>query len=657
MHVTVQFDGGHSIQVEPLMNLLQAFGQLFAATSDVVGFRGLNSGQIYDFRTPCAQVSEPLKPLKIQDSDAREILWHSGAHLMAHALKRLWPQCQLATGPATSEGFYYDVWLPVTLSVNDLPTIEQVMMDIQKADYAIDRESWPIEKAFEYFESRSEPFKVEILRDLQQRGVTHVWVYRQGDFLDLCEGPHVQSTGQLRFFKLLSVAGAYWRSDENNPMLQRIYGTVFYDKKDLDDYLNWRQEALSRDHRHLGKEMGLFFVHPLSAGNPFFTPEGTQIYLKLQEFLRELYRQHGYLEIITPQIFDSQLFEISGHWHHYRENMYFWAQDESQKYTALKPMNCPSHCLYFQSRQWSWRQLPLRIADFGRLHRNERAGTMHGLARVRSFSQDDAHIFCRPDQLQSEIQAYMNLLKEVYSVLGLRQWQVFLSTRPAQRMGSESLWDMAENSLRQALADMGLSFQENPGEGAFYGPKLDIMVVDALKRPWQLGTLQVDFNLPEAFDLCYIGADNKKHRVVMLHRAILGSLERFIAVYLEHTAGHLPAWLHPWPVAILMVSDKVQDYVQNICQELQAQGLWVHLGSPDEKLAAQVRQAQLKRIPFMIIVGEREKQNDQITIRLNHGRNVGPWSRQSGIDAIIRFIRQRRWNPDELVTIYESKGG
>lgn len=436
-------------------------------------------------------------------------------------------------------------------------------------------------------------------------------------WFDLCRGPHVQKLGQIPAVKVLSLAGAYWRGDEKREQLQRIYATAFLSEADLKQHLNDLEEAKKRDHRRLGKDLGLFTFHQFAPGSPFFTPAGATIYNQLIDFMRSKYREYDYQEVITPQIFDLDLFHQSGHYANYRENMYFTKIDERD--FACKPMNCPGHCILFGADHHSYRDLPLRMADFGRLHRYERSGVMHGLTRVRSFSQDDAHIFCTVEQLQSEIESFMKLLNEVYTALGMSNYHVYFSTRPEKRMGGEEVWDKAEAALEASLKKLGINYTINAGDGAFYGPKLDIMFVDAIRRPWQLGTMQLDFNLPSAFQLKFIGEDNAEHAPVMIHRAILGSLERFIGVYLEHTSGHLPMWMSPTQVRVLNVTDKQLDYCQHLTNELKKQGLRVHFDSRGEKLGFKIREAQLMKVPLMLIIGDKEKDNETVSVRLSSG--------------------------------------
>lgn len=596
-----------------ILEVAESIGPRLA--KDTLG--GMINGQkeVLDLRTRLSDGTK-LKIITPKDPESLEVVRHSAAHVMAQAVQEIWPDVKVTIGPVIENGFYYDFDSPRAFTPEDLEKIEKKMEEIIKRNDPVVKEVVPTEEAISTFEKMGERFKVEIIRDLKDAEIS---VYKQGEWFDLCRGPHVQNIGQIKSVKVLSLAGAYWRGDEKNAQLQRIYATAFNDKKDLKEYLHNLEEAKKRDHRKLGKDLGLFYFHQLSPGGPFFAPKGTVVYNELQGFIRDKYREYDYKEVITPQLFDVDLFHQSGHYENYRENMYFVDVDERQ--FSFKPMNCPSHCLLYQAEKKSYRDLPWRVADFGRLHRHERSGVMHGLTRVRTFCQDDAHIFCRLDQLQSEIQSFMKLLSEVYHTLGLNEYVIYLSTRPESRMGSDEVWDQAEGALKNALKALNLDYVVNEGDGAFYGPKLDIMFVDALKRPWQLGTLQVDYNFPQAFQLNYVGEDNKEHRPVMLHRAILGSLERFIGVYLEHTAGHLPTWMMPTQVAILTVTDRQLEYAKQIKNELFAEGIRVQLDERGEKLGYKIREAQLQKVPYMIILGDKELEGKTVSVRLRSGEN------------------------------------
>ncbi len=606
---------------------------------DTLGVKLNGNKEIQDLRTTLTDGTK-IELITTKSAQANEVIRHSAAHLMAMAVQSIWPEVKVTIGPVIENGFFYDFDSPRVFTEQDFEKIEKKMSEIVKSDLPLTCEVWETSKAIEIFQNMGERFKVEIIRDLNQPSVT---IYHQGSWFDLCRGPHVQRTGQIKAFKLLSVAGAYWRGDEKNPMLQRIYATAFKDKAELEEHLKNLEEAKKRDHRKLGKELGLFQMHAVAPGSPFFTAKGAVIYNQLQKFIRELYLKYNYGEVITPQVFDLDLFKTSGHWNNYKDNMYFMKVDERD--FGLKPMNCPSHCLMFGAEKHSYRDLPLKMADFGRLHRFERTGAMHGLTRVRTFCQDDAHIFCSVDQLKQEIGSFMELLNEVYKTLGMDEYKIFFSTRPAQRVGSDQVWDQAEAALEGALKELKLDYAVNAGDGAFYGPKLDIMFVDALKRPWQLGTLQLDFNMPILFDLKYTGEDNTEHKPVMLHRAILGSLERFIGVYLEHTTGHLPPWLCPVQVQILNVTDRVNPYCEEIKEKFKNEGVRVEFDRRNEKLNFKIREAQVQQIPYMVIVGDKEMENGTVSLRLRTGQLLNDLTKDQMIEMIKNEIFTRQLSP------------
>ncbi len=603
---------------------------------DALGALLNDSKEVIDVRTLLVDGTR-LKIVTPSQPEALEVIRHSAAHVMAQAVQELFPGTQVTIGPVIETGFYYDFATSKPFTPEDLEKIEAKMKEIIARDDEVLKEVWPSDKAISVFKGMGEHFKVEIIEDLK---TSEVSIYRQGPWFDLCRGPHVQRLGQIKAVKVMSLAGAYWRGDESKAQLQRIYATAFADKKDLDRYLHNLEEAKKRDHRKLGKDLGLFVFHQLSPGGPFFTPKGSIIYNQLQNYVREMYRKYDYQEVITPQLFDVDLFKQSGHITNYAENIYYTRIDERD--FVFKPMNCPGHCLLYGSDRRSYRELPWRVADFGRLHRFERSGVMHGLTRVRTFCQDDAHIFCTLDQLMVEIRGFMTMLSEIYESLGLSEYKIFLSTRPEKRMGSDAVWDRAEEALAEALRALNLPYTINPGDGAFYGPKLDIMFVDAIQRPWQLGTLQVDFNLPEAFALEYVGEDNQNHRPVMLHRAILGSLERFIGVYLEHTAGHLPTWLSPVQVVVMNVTDKQESYVREIASRLSEMGVRVHLDVRGEKLGFKIREAQLQKIPYMVILGDKEMEKGQVSVRLSNGQNHNFLDTNEFIKTVTQEVAERR---------------
>jgi threonyl-tRNA synthetase len=605
---------------------------------DTLGGKIDGSNDIVDLRYKLKDGSK-LSIITTKSEEANDVIRHSSAHILAQAVQRLWPEVKVTIGPVIENGFFYDFDSPFNFTEEHFEKIEKEMQKVIDANFPIVRRDVPIDDAIATFTKMGERFKVEIIKDLKARGETTVGIYDQGEWFDLCRGPHIQTTNQVKAFKLLSVAGAYWRGDEKNPMLQRIYATAFKDKKELELYLHQIEEAKKRDHRKLGKELDLFMFHEWAPGSPFFTGKGALVYNQLVNFIREMYIEFGYSEVITPQIFDVNLFHKSGHYENYKENMYFTRVDERD--FSAKPMNCPSHCLMFHNGQHSYRDLPVRMADFGRLHRYEKSGAMHGLTRVRTFCQDDAHIFCRVDQLQSEIAGFMTLLNKVYKTLGMDNFKIYLSTRPEKRMGSDEVWDRAEGALSDALKQLDLPYTVNPGDGAFYGPKLDIMFVDAIGRPWQLGTLQCDFNLPLNFDLKYTGEDNKDHKPVMLHRAILGSLERFIGVYLEHTAGHLPLWLSPNQVTILNVTDRVNEHCEKIQSMMRAKGLRVEFDRRNEKLNFKIREAQMAKTPYMIIIGDKEAEQGELSLRTKSGKIVNNLKLEAVIDQLVNEVKTR----------------
>ncbi len=610
---------------------------------DTLGVRIDGAKDISDFRLPLKSGTK-IQLITTKSPEAVEVIRHSTAHLMAHAVQEIWPEVKVTIGPVIENGFFYDFDSPFNFTEEHFEKIEKKMEELVKKDLPLVREDWPIAKAIETFQKMGERFKVEIIEDLARKGETVVGIYHQGNWFDLCRGPHVQSSSQIKAFKLMSVAGAYWRGDEKNPMLQRIYATAFGDKKELDAHLLQLEEAKKRDHRKLGKELGLFMFHESAPASPFFTGRGTVIYNELVRYVRELYHTYDYQEVITPQIFDVELFKKSGHYKNYKENMYFTKPDERE--FGVKPMNCPSHCLIFDSEKHSYRELPIRMADFGRLHRYENSGSLHGLSRVRTFCQDDGHIFCSMDQLKSEIHKFIDLLNTIYKTLGMPNYKLFLATRPDNRMGTEEYWDLSEKILAEAITELGLEFGYLPGEGAFYGPKLEMHFIDAIGRSWQTGTIQVDPNMPEAFDLKYTGEDNKEHRPIMLHRAVLGSLERFISVYLEHTAGHMPTWLSPTQVTILNVTDRVNGFCEMIERELKDAGTRVDFDRRNEKLNFKIREAQLKKSPYMIIVGDKEAEAQSVSIRLRDGsmHNNIPWAQAR--EMILNNIKDRKLTPE-----------
>src|SRR6266545_825057 len=562
-------------------------------------------------------------------------LRHSTSHVMAQAVKRLFPEVKVAIGPAIEDGFYYDFLKPTPFTPEDLERIEGVMREIIKADHRFEREEMPREQAIRFFEERDEPFKVEILKGIDAATVS---LYRQGDFVDLCRGPHVPSTGHIKAFKLLSTSGAYWRGDERNAMLQRIYGTAWATQEELDKHL-WRlEEAKKRDHRKLGRELDLFEFHDVAPGAPFWLPNGWTMVRELERFVREVLDARGYQEISTPILVNKQLWEQSGHWEHYRENM-FLVESEEQVF-GLKPMNCPESTLVYRNALRSYRDLPLRFSDMGRLHRNERSGTLTGLMRVRQFTQDDAHIYCRLDQIQDEITAMLELVREWYKTFMLEPF-FKLSTRPAKSLGTDEQWGAAERSLQDSLRDNGLAFDLNPGDGTFYGPKIDVDVQDALGRRWQVATIQIDFQQPDRFALEYIDSDGQAKRPVMIHRAIFGSFERFVGVLVEHYAGAFPTWLAPVQARVLPISEKHIEYARAVHGRLRAARVRAELDDRNEKLGYRIRDAQLRKVPYMLVVGAREAENSTVSLRHRTGDDLGAVPLERVLGDLAREITSR----------------
>jgi threonyl-tRNA synthetase len=617
---------------------LEAEGKL---RPDVVAARV--DGVIFDLMTPLPPGAVKVEPVGADHPDALRVIRHSSSHVMADAVQRLFPGTKVAFGPATDNGFYYDYDRPSgKFDDDDLRAIEKKMAEIIAEDHPFRREVLSGDDARQVLEGMGETYKLEHLERLLGMGET-ISVYRHGDWVDLCEGPHVPSTRFLKAFQLTTVAGAYWRGDERNPQLQRIYGTAFPNEKALKKYLKQLEEAKERDHRKLGRELDLIAFDPLAPASPFFLPRGARVYNALVDYVRGLYDRYGYEEVVTPQVFDNQLFRTSGHLPSYAENMFLGATLEDIEGAAkalaaqaerggltpgdieaqlrasirygVKPMNCPAHCRIFDMRRRSYRELPWRVADFGRLHRFERSGVTQGLTRVRTFAQDDAHIFCTMAQLGDEIGQFIDLVYEVYRDFGFSDVRIVIATRPNERLGADEVWDLSERALMDGVEQKGLPYDIAEGEGAFYGPKVEFHLKDAIGRPWQLGTIQADFNLPERFDLSYVGEDNESHRPVMLHRAILGSIERFYGVLIEHIGGAFPTWLAPEQVALLTVSEKFDDYAESAAKELAAAGVRVTKDLSSDKLGAKIRRARLMRIPYLGVIGEKEVESHGLAVR------------------------------------------
>ena len=591
-------------------------------------------GRLCDLSRPLDRDAR-LEILTEDDPEALEVLRHSTAHATAQAVQELFPGTRIGQGPVIRDGFYYDFDRDEPFSEQDLAAIEARMREIVARDLPVERIELPRDEAIAFFEREQEPYKVYFART---KGGPIVTLYRQGGWSDFCLGPHVRSTGRLRKFKLLSVAGAYWLGDEREKMLQRIYGTAFFEQRELDEHLRLLEEARARDHRKLGRELGLFSFHPVAPASPFFHPRGAMVYNLLIEHVRGLYRRYGYSEVLTPQIFDASLWRQSGHYDHYREHMYFTEVD-GREY-AVKPMNCPAHCLMFSEGRPSYRELPLRLADFGRLHRYELSGAVAGLTRVRSFSQDDAHIFCTPEQVRDEVLGVVRMVLECYALFGF-EVDITLATRPDKRVGDDALWDRAEGDLRAALEAGGKPFRVVPGEGAFYGPKVDFIVSDALRREHQLGTVQLDYNLPERFDLRYIDSEDRECRPVMIHRAMLGSLERFLGILIEHCAGAFPFWLAPEQVRILSVTERVAGYAETVRRAASDRGLRATVDVRNEKIGAKIRLAQVEKVPLMLVVGDREAAESSVAVRLQKGGDKGATSLETCLD------RAGAWNASQ----------
>jgi threonyl-tRNA synthetase len=579
-----------------------------------------------------------IRILTERDPETLELYRHSTAHLMAQAVQRLWPDTKVTIGPVIEDGFFYDFERDEPFTPDDFPAIEAEMDRIVMDDFPIVREQISREDALALFRDLGEPYKVEIIEDLPD-GET-LTIYRQGDWLDLCRGPHVPSTGRLGTYKLLSTAGAYWRGDERNRMLTRIYGTAFFKRGDLEEHLARIEEAKRRDHRKLGKELDLFSFHPNAPASPYFHPKGAWIYNRLQRFMRELYADGWpHDEIVTPQIYDVELWHISGHYENYKENMFFTGADEREM--AVKPMNCPASTYVYAAQKRSYRDLPVRYADFGRLHRYEKSGVVTGLFRVRTFVQDDAHIFCRPDQIQEEVTSLIRLVQYVMEDVFGFTVGIDLSLRGDKRIGSDAAWDVAEDALRQALVANGLEFREVAGEGAFYGPKIDFQVTDALGRKWQLSTIQCDFNLPERFDLHYTTSEGTEERPVVIHRAILGSIERFMGILVEHYGGAFPTWLAPEQVRIVPVSDTYNEYAQAVAEHLRKSNLRAHVDERREGVGYKIRDAEVHKIPYMLVVGEKEVGGSKVSVRSHAEGELG----QMDLDHFVSRLRDEAEPP------------
>lgn len=593
------------------------------------------NGELTDLREELVDGSE-VAFLTFEEDGGKHTLRHTASHILAQAVKRLWPEAKLAIGPAIDKGFYYDIDMEHTLTPEDLGKIEKEMSRIVKENLPITKSVMSRQEAIEFFKSKNEDYKVELIEDLPEDAV--ISCYAQGDFIDLCAGPHVASTGKVKAFKLQSIAGAYWRGDEKNKMLQRIYGTAFEKKEELDAYLHLLEEAAKRDHRKLGKELGLFVIKEEGPGFPFFLPKGMALRNELENFWREVHHEFDYEEIRTPIILNKQLWETSGHWFHYRENMYTTIIDDEEY--AIKPMNCPGGILVYQNEMHSYRDFPLRYAELGLVHRHELSGALHGLFRVRAFTQDDAHVFMLPDQMQSELMKVIELFDRIYSQFGLK-YHVELSTKPDNAMGDDAIWEAATEALRNAIEAKGIPYVINPGDGAFYGPKLDYHIEDSLGRTWQCGTIQLDMNLPERFQIEYVGEDGQKHRPIMIHRACFGSMERFIGILTEHYAGAFPTWMAPVQVIILPISEKHVEYAKELAKQMRHDYVRVEVDDRNEKIGYKIRQAQMEKVPYMLVVGDKEMEDNSVNVRKHGGDELGTVPFDEFFNSIKIEIKER----------------
>ncbi len=616
----------------PLILLLDKIKEVHSKKSLPIAFM-TTSGEIIDWHTPLnsSASSLSLKPLYPEDKEALFVLRHTASHVLAQAVKELFPKAKLGIGPATDEGFYYDIGYERPFTEEDLAKIEERVKEIIKKDLALKREELSKEEAKALFQDLKEDFKLELIDEIPEDKVS---VYRQGDFVDLCRGPHLLSTGQIKAIKLLSVSGAYWKGDEKNPMLWRIYGAAFFKDEDLSAYLNFLEEVKKRDHRRLGKELELFTIEEdIGPGLVIWLPKGAIVRRIIEDFWKDEHLKRGYQLLYTPHVALLDLWKTSGHLDFYRENMFPPMELENRAY-QLKPMNCPFHIYVYNQKRRSYRELPLRFCELGTVYRFERSGVLHGLLRVRGFTQDDAHIFCREDQLQAELIKVLELVIYFLKLFGFEEYKVYLSTRPEKHVGDERRWDLAESSLQSALQALGLPYEIDPGEGVFYGPKIDLKIRDVLGRYWQCSTVQVDFNLPERFDLVYVGEDNQFHRPIMIHRALLGSLERFLGVLIEHYAGAFPFWLAPVQIKVLTIKDSVIPYAETVSSRLKTLGFRVEDDFRSEKLNYKIRQAQLEKVPYMIILGEKEMETGTVSLRSRKGENLNNITLD---EAILRF--------------------
>lgn len=634
--ITIRLKDGKELHFENEVTLFEAAKKISNSLAKNVLVAKVD-GELTDIRNNITDGTQ-VEFFTKADKEGLFTLRHTAAHVMAQAIQHLYPGTKFAIGPAIDDGFYYDLESDHVFSQEDFAAIEKEMAKIAKANLPIEKKILSRNEALEFFRSRNQDYKVILIQDLPEDAI--ISTYTQGDFTDLCRGPHVRSTGKLKVFKLMTVAGAYWRGDEHNKMLQRIYATAFFDKEELDRFLFVRAEAEKRDHRKLGKQLNLFSFHEEGPGFPFFHPKGMVIRNELIAYERELFREFGYEEIMTPIILSKKLWLQSGHWDHYKENMYFTQIDEEDY--AVKPMNCPGGILYYKTNQHSYRELPKRVGEFGIVHRHELHGALHGLFRVRVFTQDDAHIFMTQDQMKDEVIKTMEMYRKLYSVFGL-EYHVELSTRPENSMGSEELWEISTNALRDAVEAAGVPYVINEGDGAFYGPKLDFHIKDCLGRTWQCGTIQMDMQLPERFDVNYVGEDGEKHRAVMLHRAGYGSLERFIGILIEHFAGAFPSWIAPVQVKVVPVTEKHMNYARSVADALSASNVRVEIEEGNDTLGYKIRKAQMEKVPYTLVVGDKEMNGHTVSVRSRKNGDEGSLPVAVFVSNLIREIRDRSY--------------
>lgn len=626
--IKIELKDGSNIEVEKESSVLDVAKKISEGLARVA-LAGIVNGEVKDLRYELNEDCK-LEIVTFDNLEGKKAYWHTTSHIMAQAIKRIFPEVKLAIGPSIDNGFYYDFDVEKPFTEDDLAKIENEMKKIIKEDLAIERFTLPRDEAIKFMKEKQEPYKVELIEDLPED--EEISFYKQGEFTDLCAGPHVMKTGSIKAVKLLTTSGAYWRGNEKNKVLQRIYGISYPKASQLEEYLNMLEEAKKRDHKKLGKELELFMMTGEGPGFPFFLPKGMVLRNVLEDYWRKIHTLNGYQEVKTPVMLNEELWHRSGHWDHYKDNMYTTKIDEQD--FALKPMNCPGGMLVYKSKMHSYKDLPIRMGELGLVHRHEKSGQLNGLFRVRCFTQDDAHIFCLPEQIESEIINLMHLINQVYSLFGFT-YTVELSTRPENSMGSDEEWATAENALKKALEHENMEYVINEGDGAFYGPKIDFHIKDSLGRDWQCGTIQLDFQMPERFDLTYIGQDGEKHRPVMLHRVVFGSIERFIGVLIEHYAGAFPTWLAPVQVKILTISDKQKAYANKIVEKLMNEGIRVELDDREEKIGYKIREAQLQKIPYMLIVGDKEVETNAVGVRARKDGDIG----QMPIDEFICKIK------------------